>query len=321
MMPAAFLAVAIAASLVSLPAEFSGGRILLTPTVAATRVRLHLWMDTDGSGFLPESLVRKLGLRAFSVRHRSMAMRVAQLPALASRFPEPLGLKGGIPEVHLGKDQLADPLFRGIDGQVGASWFQERVWSIDYVSHRVQWFPDGRAPRHDPALEVPFSFVRSAGASLDGSEYPLVSVAIDGVRLSMSLDTGASVALSKTTLNTLNDGLPAVRGASFVLRDVAGAWHRKHPRWRYVANAGQTGGVDLIQVPLVRLGGVALSNVWFSTRPHDDVFEGDAVAGKLGGTAFVGKMLILDYPKRIAVVSSSNRLSRDAYRASPRVGS
>jgi hypothetical protein len=109
----------------------------------------------------------------------------------------------------------------------------------------------------------------------------------------------------KSSVDTLGDGLPAVRGTSFVRRDLAALWHHRHPHWRFVADGGQSDGTDLIRVPQVQLGAGTLSNVWFSTRPHDDVFEGDAVAGKLGGTAFVGKMFILDYPKRIAIVSPS----------------
>jgi hypothetical protein len=303
MMPAVLLAIAVAGAPVSLPAAFSGGRVLLTPTVAATRVRLRLWMDTDGSGFLPDTLVRALGLRSFTVPHHGKPLRVAQPPKFVDRFPAPLGLHGGIPVTHLESAERSDPLFQGIDGQVGASWFQGRVWSIDYRRHRVLWFLDGRMPKHNAGDEVPFSFAIPAGASLDGSEYPHVQV--DGARLWMSLDSGASVALSKSSLRVLGDGLPAVRGASFVRHDLAASWHRTHPRWRYVVDAGQSDGIDLIRVPQVRLGGVTLSNVWFSTRPHDDVFEGDTVAGKLGATAFDGKVLILNYPKRIAVVSAS----------------
>jgi hypothetical protein len=305
MMPVVLLAIAVAGAPVSLPAEFSAGRVLLTPRVAATRARLRLWMDTDGSGFLPDKLIQALGLRSFMVLHHGKHLLVAQPPTFIDRFPAPLGLHGGIPVTHLGSPERSDPLFQGIDGQLGASWFQDRVWSFDYLRHRVFWYSDGRIPKHDAGNEVPFSFALPPVASLDGSEYPRVEAVIDGATLSMSLDTGASVALSDASLRVLGDGLPAVRGASFVRHDVAASWHRKRPHWRYVADAGQSAGIDLIRVPRVRLGAVTLSNVWFSTRPHDDVFEGDAVAGKLGGTAFDRKVLFVDYRKRIAVVSPS----------------
>ena len=68
----------------------------------------------------------------------------------------------------------------------------------------------------------------------------------------------------------------------------------------YVANAGVERGVSLIRVPEVRADRVVFHNVWFSTRPNDDVFHGDAVDAKLGPTAFGDCAVMLDYVHDLA---------------------
>jgi hypothetical protein len=56
----------------------------------------------------------------------------------------------------------------------------------------------------------------------------------------------------------------------------------------------------MIRVPAVSAGGVAFRDVWFSTRPNDDVFQGDTVDVKLGPSAFGNCAVTIDYVHEFA---------------------
>ena len=53
--------------------------------------------------------------------------------------------------------------------------------------------------------------------------------------------------------------------------------------------------VDRIVVPSVRFGSEELENVAFTTRPHDDVFQGEDLRGKLGANAYGNRVVVIDY--------------------------
>ncbi len=157
-------------------------------------------------------------------------------------------------------------------------------------------------PPHRASHEVRLAFQHdSAGRRLDGSQYPRLQVSVAGETMQMSLDTAATIALRPAVAAALRDHQPAVRAASFVKHATAARWHRLHPGWRHIANAAQYAGAELILVPEVHAGSVRFRDVWFSTRPDDDVFEGDTVAGKLGPTAFGAQRLVIDYVHEKAI--------------------
>ncbi len=72
-------------------------------------------------------------------------------------------------------------------------------------------------------------------------------------------------------------------------------WHAAHPDWTYIADAAYSPGISLIRIPEVHADRVTFRNVWFSTRPGDDVFQGDTVDAKLGPTAFGKCAVTIDY--------------------------
>jgi hypothetical protein len=262
-----------------LPATFVGGRLFVMPRLADSNRRLALWVDSDGSGFLRSGVVSKLALQ-------TTASHTAYLPNIDERaFPPVTGNHGALP--ILDDAQVAgDPIFDGIDGQLGWSWLNDRIWTIDYAGHHL--YQDYSAPPYRAADRVPLAFDRDR-------RFPEMDVVIDGKTYRTALDTAASVALSQAAMRTLDDGLPQVRAASFVPQRTLAAWHATHPEWPYLADAGATKGVSMIRVPEVRAARVAFRNVWFSTRPNDDVFEGDAVDLKVGPTAFGDCAVTIDY--------------------------
>lgn len=262
-----------------LPATFIGGRVFVMPRVANASRRLVLWLDSDGGGFLRDSLVNELGLE-------TTAVHTAYLPKLNERaFPPPAGNHGALP--ILDDAQVAgDPIYAGIDGQLGWTWLDDRIWTIDYVGHQL--YQDYSTPPYPDADRVPLSFDAR-------HRYPKMDVMIDGRHYDASLDTAASVALSETAIQGLGDVMPGVRATSFVPKRTLDAWHTAHPEWSYMANAGVTKGIWVIRVPEVRAARVVFRGVWFSTRPNDDVFQGDGADLKLGPSAFGNCAVTIDY--------------------------
>lgn len=276
------LALSIAAASVphaELPSAFSGGRAFVVPRAARSSRRLTFWVDTDGSGFLRSSVVTSLKLQ-------KGGMNTAYLPRFEDAgFPPAAGSGGALP--ILDDAQVAnDPIFSGVDGQLGWSWLSGRIWTIDYVGHRV--YLDRTMPQFRDVDLVSLQFDKA-------HRYPRLDIAIDGKTYLAALDTAATVALSQRTVAELNDGIPQVRATSFIPRRTLDAWHAAHSDWTYIADAGYGKGVSMIRVPEVRAGRVLFRNVWFSTRPDDDVFQGDSVDAKLGPTAFGSCAVTIDY--------------------------
>jgi hypothetical protein len=264
---------------VELPSTFSGNRLFVMPRVAGSTRRLALWVDTDGSGFLRSGTVAALHLQ-------TAAMQTAFLPRLDEpEFPPVTGNHGALPILN-DSGVANDPVFSGIDGQLGWTWLTDRIWTIDYAGHHLYW--DRAAPDYPAASRVPLAFDRA-------HRYPALDIIVDGKTYRAALDTAATVALSRRTVTQLNDGMPPVRATSFIPIATMRSWHAAHPDWTYIADAGFSPGVSLIRVPDVHAARVTFRDVWFSTRPGDDVFQGETVEAKLGPTAFGTCAVTIDY--------------------------
>lgn len=264
---------------VELPSTFSGNRLFVMPRAAQSLRRLALWVDTDGSGFLRSSTVQTLHLQ-------TGATRTAYLPRLdETAFPPVTGNRGALPVLD-DSGVVNDPIFSGVDGQLGWTWLGNRIWTIDYAGHHLYW--DRTAPNYPGSSRVPLVFDRQ-------HRYPAMDIVIDGKTYRAALDTAASVALSQRTVARLNDGMPQVRAASFIPLRTLQSWHTAHPEWEYIPDAGYSSGISMIRVPVVQAARVTFRNVWFSTRPGDDVFQGEAVDAKLGPTAFRDCAVTIDY--------------------------
>jgi hypothetical protein len=289
-----------ACGIVEMPAVFSAGRVFVTPAAAADGQELKFWVDSDGSGFLFEDIAKRYD----TLTTPAGAMQQARLPALeVQRSIPPLADHHDALPIMQRLAVASDPLFQGLAGQLGASWLQGRVWTFDYRLGKLQWRCDGTEPRHAKSDEIGLSFAADAdGKLLGGVAYPQLQVDVDGNPSAAALDTGASVALSQTGLAAIHDGGAAVRGTSFAKRELVARWHSQHPRWRYATGVGQSAGVDALLVPSVTAGNVRFRNVWFATRPGDDVFEGENVEMKIGATAFDQAALTIDYQRRVAIV-------------------
>jgi len=253
---------------VDLPGVFVGGRPFLRLTTA-DGTRVLAWLDTDGSGFVTEALVRRLNL--------AVTGRRAAVPIWREQCPPPGG-DGLLPILPATEK---DPILAGIDVQLGGTWFAHRVWTIDYRNQKIVWHSTGGAAASDAVNPVPMKFMD------ERKLYPLIPVIVEGEVITMVLDTAASVLR----------GPGDVVATSFITQARFASWHAAHPEW---AVKGIADGVDSIDVPGVRVGNVQLGGVTFTTRPKDDVFEGETVSGKLGSNAWVARELIIDYTRSVA---------------------
>jgi len=264
-----------------LPSTFSGGRLFAMPRIADSLRRMTLWVDSDGSGFIRQSAVTSLRLQTVAGSARALAY----LPRFDDPLP-PISENHGALPILDDATVTADPIFGSVDGQLGASWLADRMWTIDYVSHHL-WL-DHATPSYHSADVVPLNFDRT-------HHFPRIDISIAGVTYRASLDTGASVALNRSAAAAVSNGPPAVVATSFLPRATLQRWHQAHPSWQYIGDAGATAGVSMILVPRVRANRVTFDNVWFSTRPNDDVFQGEEVQAKLGASAFGRCAVLLDY--------------------------
>jgi hypothetical protein len=299
---AAALALPAGAATSVLPAVLDGGRFFATPRVARDGAVMRLWLDTDGSGFVFSESVQRWGLATIADPN-SAARRWTRLPEFlaTASIPMPAGFEGRLPIFTRDAIDRADPILRGFDGQLGASWFQNRTWTFDYRGQRLTL--RGRVVDAD-GVRMPVSFARGRdGRRLDGRQYPHLGTVVDGTARTMSFDTAASVALSESGRARLHEPLPPVRATSFVRRAVFDAWRGAHPDWPTLDDVSVIPQVAAIRVPSVRLGALDLGPVWFTTRPDDDVFGGTAsIDAKLGANAFAGRIVTLDYPRALLAI-------------------
>ncbi len=303
---AALLAVpAVAAeSTVIIPTAFDGGRFFAIPRVASDGAVMRLWLDTDGGGFVFAEAVERWKLPVLPGPGGRKG-HWTRLPAFdpSVSVPPPRGRDGLLPIFTRDEADRRDAILAGFDGQLGASWFQERVWMFDYVRRRVLL---RSALAGTDGVKIPVRFrTDAAGARRDGAQSPRLDIAIGGGALAASLDIAATVALTETARTLVESGPRAVRATSFVRRKTFAAWQRAHPQWHVLRDVSPNAGIDAIRVPAVQLGPIDLGTAWFTTRPGDDVFEGDDdIDAKLGAPAFYGRTVSLDYPAGVLALRS-----------------
>lgn len=247
---------------VELPALFRGGRPFLRLT-CSDGSKAAAWLDTDGAGFVSKTLADRLRLPISGGR--------VALPAFAEQLP-PFGGDGTLPIVDTVTPK--DPILDGVDLQLGGAWFAGRIWTIDYRNERIIWHADGHSVTEDAIVPTKMIFPKGP--------YPVIPVVVASELLTMDLDTAASV-VGRTGF---------VQATSFVSHARFAKWRTAHPEWTVRA---VTPGIDGIDVPEVRVASYPLGTVSFTTRPNDDVFEGETVEGKLGSNAWAFRVLMLDY--------------------------
>ena len=287
---------------VAIPVVLERGRFFAVPRVARDESVMRLWLDTDGGGFVFSESVARWGLLVIA-DPAGKARTWTRLPAFVpgASVPAPGGREGRLFVFARDDEERKDPILSGFDGQLGASWFQDRTWTFDYRARRVV-LRDYIAADDGPRVAVRFA-VGPDGRRIDGGQFPRFSVAVGGEERAMSFDTAATVAQRDNDRSRGSSPAPLVKATSFVRRGVFDAWRRAQPDWTVNEEVSVHRDVSAIRVPSVRLGTIELGPVEFTTRPGDDVFDGEpGLDGKLGGNAFAGRVVTIDYPRAVLAV-------------------
>jgi hypothetical protein len=263
---------------------------------------LTLFTDTGGGLFVTAAAARRLALPS----SREGEMEVARLPPL--RGGEGLNLEEPLPVFP--EDDGGG--MAEIDGMLGQAWFAGGTWTFDYFTGRLL----RRAPGDLPAgTRVPLGFPTKAGVRQ--TDFPRITAEIDGKKIDLLFDTGATTLLSPKALAALADGNPPERATSFIIESTFARWHKAHPHWRVVerADANPSGHATqamqaMIEVPRVVIAGRAVGPVWFTRRADKNFHQfmsqwmDKRVDGALGGNALSFFRVTVDYPSAVAVFES-----------------
>lgn len=217
-------------------------------------------------------------------------------------FPEIVGVRlpldPPMPEGHPVTAGLQKPN-TGTDAVVGAWWFTQHVWAFDHRAGQLQLL-DGE---HDPG-DIPLAFARDADRA-PASPYPRIQATIDSETIDLLLDTGATTTLTDGGLVMF--GEPRHQAISFITDGIMRSWRDRHPDWMFVEGQSAA-GYPMIKVPDVRVGPVDLGPVWFEGRRDHDFHDymsqwmDRRIDGALGGNAFIGHRLVIDYSNAVAAI-------------------
>ncbi|GBR68919.1 hypothetical protein AA0312_1142 [Acetobacter tropicalis NRIC 0312] len=253
-----------------MPTMFEAGHFYVTPT-ARTGYTPRLIVDTGGAGFgglyaLRRDIVSRLGGTVTTCKQPDFKVGLvggisfrtgAGLPSVTQ--PRPCGADAVILD--------ADAGVKAADGMLGAGYLSHFIWTFDYPAKKIllepqDWHPDPHAVR------VPLSFVHNQNGER-GSDFPEVTLMIDGEPVPLLFDTGATAFPTPAGLTAQH--IPTVKGEgvkSYIIKSVFEKWHAHHPEWRIVENGDSLiQGTRLIEVPEITLGTQRVGPVWFTERP------------------------------------------------------
>jgi hypothetical protein len=281
-----------------LPAEFVNDRVFVVPRLAdGTRVRFY----TDSGGgwnMVPAETAARLRLvPGPDVDGEGGPQPTAAFPAFApgAAIPAPVA------DPWL-DNRLAVAAGRAsADGFLGSRWFAARVWAFDYGARTLALLPAGT---------VPAGMARVAMTMRPAQHmyWPRIAVGIDGERVPMLLDTGATLTLADGAASVFGLPVGTEVAGSFITRTRFERWRARHPDWPVVEDGDRPGthAQPMIRVPRVEIAGLATGPVWFAMRADANFTEymssmTDApVEGAIGGSALRYFRMVLDYPGQAA---------------------
>ncbi|NUP06405.1 MAG: hypothetical protein HOW73_10140 [Polyangiaceae bacterium] len=291
---------------VQMPAKLIADRFYVEPTTVDGN-SLRLFTDTGGGLMLTKAAATRLGLETSTIEADEGPTEAAFLPNFEwdSWIPKVEVFDGRLPIVE--ESPLTKTIDPEMDGMLGQAWFKDRVWTFDYENGELWLRASGDLPKHDPSQRAFLGFPKNAEGKR-ATNYPRIEVQIDGAKVDLLFDTGATVKLSPAAVAAMGDGGPPVRATSFIAATTFDQWKQKHPDWRIIENADvNADGAPMIQVPAVTVAGQAVGPVWFTRRSDKDFHEwmsqwtDKRIDGALGGNALRFFRISIDYPRAMAV--------------------
>jgi len=288
-----------------LPAEFDHDRIFLVVT-APDGSTLRICTDSGGGGTrIARSTAERLKLApAGEVEQGGRKMSLVEFPRFLAKagVPPPNKRRGGFGARAWVVDD--DAMETGGDMFLGANWYSNHVWQIDYPRRELALVPGFRPDARDH--EIPVGFLATAGGArvLD---YPRIAITVDGKPIDMLLDTGALFSTTEQSATVFGVTPGARVAGSFIAKAVFDEWHARHPDWKVIEQGDSIHGqaAPLIEVPEVVVAGYTVGPVWFARR-NDQVWSRDGMMGPLmdreihgafGGSGLHYFRVVLDYPR------------------------
>ncbi len=184
-----------------------------------------------------------------------------------------------------------------LDLFLGQNFFMGQSWTIDYPQQQL-WIntPLSAVDEGVPNVQR-LGFQRNAaGKAVFG--HPRMHIVVDGEEIDMLFDTGASLVLSENGKKVFNTNEKTL-GGSFIATSVFDKWRKTHPEWKYYEKADLAG--DVIEVPVVKIGGYEVGPVLFAKRADEAWSKGmiqtmdSVVRGAIGGSALKFFKVTIDY--------------------------
>jgi len=183
---------------------------------------------------------------------------------------------------------------------LGQNFFMGKAWTFDYI-HQQIWV---NTPL--PASEAGKPNVQKIGFKKNGNNenvfgHGSMQIEVNGEVIDVLFDTGASMPLTEAGKKALHTNEKTIAG-SFIARSIFDKWRKEHPDWKYYEKADRLGGgSDVIEVPVIKIGGYEVGPVLFAKRPDEAWSENmistmdKVVKGAIGGSALQYFKVTVDY--------------------------
>lgn len=180
---------------------------------------------------------------------------------------------------------------------LGQGFFMNKSWTFDYPNKKI-WI---NTPLDNSQLGYPN--VQEIGFKKNENQdkifgHPRMTIEIDGESIDVLFDTGATMVLSEDGKRQMNTDKKTI-GGSFIAASVCQKWRELHPDWNFYPKADLAG--DVIEVPVVNIGGYEVGPVLFAVRRDENWSKGmiasmdKEVKGAIGGSALKYFKVTIDY--------------------------
>jgi len=180
---------------------------------------------------------------------------------------------------------------------LGQDFFIHQSWTFDYLNQEIWVNTPINSAQPDSANIQRIGFKKNANNDKMFG-HPSMTIEIDGETIDVLFDTGATMVLSDDGRKQFDTDKKTL-GGSFIANSILEKWKVKHPDWKYYPKADLIG--DIIEVPLVKIGGYEVGPVLFAGRPDVNWSQGmiasmdKVVKGAVGGSAFKYLKVTIDY--------------------------
>ena len=272
----------------------SGGGIsmLLPPTVEKKQLQSKIKTGIF-KGIFPAKYLLFKDLVNNSYIPPPVPLRIYIIRRPFARVAAPLLL---VPPIG-GETDLLTKYMPEMDIFLGQNFFMGRAWTFDYI-HQQIWVNTPLA-----ASDIGMPGVQKIGFKKNESQqnifgHPSMVIEVDGEEIDVLFDTGASMLLSGNGKKEMHTDDKTI-GASFIAASIFNKWRKEHPDWKYYKEADLKS--DVIEVPVIKIGGIEVGPVLFSKRADEEWSEGmirsmdKIVKGAIGGSAFKYLKVTIDY--------------------------